>query len=159
MPKTPSVTNKEGIENLCNLSIKLLNMKRNAATKYAHRTVLREAINKSCKQYKGNNNRLNVKYRSLDAQKVIDNNLNDKLISEHIIPISIMLNKIYDEKINDLNKLLKLCKDFSVMCLITETEDATLHKLKLTKLMPNDWDGKDKFARYKKAKIKYRKYS
>ena len=148
--------NKQGIINLCKVAEKLLSeMEINAATKFAVRTVLREAVNKSCPSYKGNNNKLNVKFISNAAQIVINEELDEKLISDHILPLSIMLSEIYQEKIKCHKSLVELCKDYSEMCLITKSEDDLLRNAKLTKAMPEKWDGKNKYARYEFVGIKF----
>jgi len=150
------VLKEVAIENLCKVAEKLLSeMEINSATKFAVRSVLREAVNKSCPNYRGNNNRLNVKYISNAAQKVIDESSNEKLISEHILPLSLMLKNIYLKNIKNHKELENLCKNYSDMCLISKKEDELLRLHKLTKTMPNDWDNKDKFARYRATGIEF----
>ena len=49
----------------------------------------------------------------------------------------------------------KILKKYWHIIRITKEEDERLNKLGLNRKMPKNWDGKDPFARYKLAKIKY----
>ncbi|MEP1151774.1 MAG: hypothetical protein ABJH08_08615 [Balneola sp.] len=145
---------------MCEVAVHIrLNLPENAATKFAIRTVLREAINKSKKNYKGNKNRKNCFYISQYAQEVLDKNEQIKLIADHAIPVSLALRGF--EKIVDLqtDSVIKLVSKYSTMALITRIEDARLRELGLVKNMPENWDGVDIFARYKVAGIKIVPYN
>lgn len=86
----------------------------------------REAVNKSCPKYRGNNNKLNVKFISDAVRTAIECGSDEKLISDHILPISIMLSEIYSKNIKYHKELADLCKKYSEMCLITKSEDILL---------------------------------
>ena len=68
---------------------------------------------------------------------------------------STKLPKIYatDNPVRDIDGLVRLVAQFSVMALITKVEDERLRATKLQSKMPLDWDGKDMFARYKAVGI------
>jgi len=152
-----NISNQEGIRNLCAIASKILKeCDVNAATKFAVRTVLREAVNKSCPRYRGNNNKLNVKYVSVKANLEIKRKSGRKLVADHVVPLSLLFQDIYDKKVMETNELIIICKDYSDMCLITKQEDINLTNLKLKQKMPVDWDKKDKLARYKAAEILFK---
>ena len=142
------VGNTTGIRNLCAVAAHLLQtMAVNAATKFAVRTVIREAINKSCPEYKGNSNRRNVRYISSNARRAIDSN-EPRLIADHALPVSLALTDIYAQNLNTVDELVALVARFSTMVLITEREDNQLREAGLVKSMPANWDGIDHLARY-----------
>ncbi len=151
MKKSTPVNNSQGIRNLCEVaSVILKSMPVNAATTFAVRTVIREAVNKSSPSYKGNNNKRNVQFVSDAARPFLTSQ--GPTVSEHIIPISVLLNsKIYAraEPTIDTEGLIQLVAQYSTMALITNEEDARLRQAKLQSSMPEDWDGVDMFARYK----------
>lgn len=147
------VDNLSGIRNLCDVAIHLIsNMPVNAATKFAVRTVLREAVNKSNHEYKGNNNRRNCRYISVSAAP-LRNDPNSELVADHAIPISLLLKEVYAQPKITLDNLIELVGKYAVMVLITDTEDDALASAGLVKKMPIDWDGKDLLARYKSVGI------
>ena len=95
--------------------------------------------------------------RSIRASKVKDIK---NLRYDHPIPLKIIIEKLYSlEKINEasvLKVLDKYLKDGGI--LITKEEDKILNEKGLQSSMPNDWDGIDTLARYKKAEIKLLDY-
>lgn len=155
MKKAAPVNNEQGIKNLCEVASMILKqMPVNAATTFAVRTVIREAANKSNTNYKGNNNKRNVRFVSDAASPFLTSQ--GPTISEHIIPISVLLNsRIYaaSNPITDTAALIQLVSQYSNMALITDEEDALLRQAKLQSKMPDDWDGVDIFARYKAVGI------
>lgn len=147
------VDNLTGIRNLCEVALHLLcNMPVNAATKFAVRTVLREAVNKSNPEYKGNNNRKNCRYVSVSAASLI-NDPNSDLVADHAIPISLLLKEVYEHPGLTLDNLVALVGKYAVMVLITDAEDDRLASAGLVKKMPSDWDGQELLARYRSAEI------
>ena len=147
-------SNNIGIKNLCEVAHHILKkMPINAATKFAVRTIIREAVNKSNPGYKGNNNRKNCRYISSGAKSLTSNKKED-LVADHAVPISLLLEEIYKEKDSiTLDQLVKLLEKYSAMTLITRNEDNLLIEKGLAKKMPIGWDGEDIFARYKEAGI------
>lgn len=147
------VDNKTGIENLCEVARHILNtMPVNAATKFAVRTVLREAVNKSNPEYRGNNNRKNCRHASASAVALLGD-AGAALVSDHAIPVSLLLQEVHGRPGITLEELVGLVAKYSVMALITRAEDDRLAQAGLKKKMPGDWDGQDALARYKHAGI------
>lgn len=148
------VDNKTGIKNLCEVAIHVRkNLPVNAATKFVIRTALREAINKSKKNYQGNINKKNCTYISENAKQNLIENPQADLIADHMIPVSLALREF--ESLNNLNidAVVNLVSKYSNLALITRKEDTKLRELGLVKKMPQDWDGEDIYARYRAAKI------
>lgn len=143
------VDNATGIRNLCEVAQHLLrNMPVNAATKFAVRTVLREAVNKSNPEYKGNSNRKNCRHVSAAAEPLV-NNTDADLVADHAVPISLLLKEVYAQESLTLDALVNLVGKYSIMVLITDAEDDRLAARGLVNKMPGDWDGQDILARYK----------
>ncbi len=150
------VDNKTGIRNLCEVAQHLLStMPINAATKFAVRTVLREAVNKSNPRYRGNNNKKNCLHVSATAEPLVADK-NADLVADHAIPISLLLQEVYDHPGITLDQLVRLVGKYSVMVLITDAEHDHLAAADLAKKMPIDWDGQDVLARYKHVGIELR---
>ena len=147
------VDNNTGIRNLCEVALHLLhNMPVNASTKFAVRTVLREAVNKSNPEYEGDNNRKNCHFISVSAAQLI-NDPNADLVADHAIPISLLLKEVYEHPGLTLDCLVTLVGKYAVMVLITDAEDDQLAAAGLVKKMPSDWDGQELLARYRSAGI------
>lgn len=131
----------------------------NAATKFAIRAVLREAINKSNEGYRGNVNRRNCRHASQAAAERLDREGNPSLVAEHAIPVSIALREF--ESLHDPSpeQVADLLASFATMVLVTPEEDARLRAAGLVKSMPPEWDRNDIFARYAAAGILVKPYA
>jgi len=73
---------------------------------------------------------------------------------DHAVPLKYLVQKIINEK--ELNKktLLTLIDKYLISVEITQEEHReTLKDMGLSSKMPDDWDGVDPFARYKKSNI------
>lgn len=125
-----------------------------AATKFAIRTVLREAINKSNLEYKGNNNRKNCLHISLAAEQQLAIDPNARLVADHAMPISLALREFENLPQLSVENAIILVAKYAVMVLITREEDARLNNAGLTKCMPRDWDGQELLARYRQTGIR-----
>ena len=78
-----------------------------------------------------------------------------KLIVEHVVPMSVIVDMLLKvEPLTEAN-VKKILKKYWHIIRITKEEDERLNKLGLNRKMPKNWDGKDPFARYKLAEIKY----
>jgi hypothetical protein len=75
-----------------------------------------------------------------------------QIITEHPVPMKVIIQKILDEatSVNDCREILKY---WSRITLVTREEDALLNSKYQTK-MPEDWNGRDVWARYRKMNIK-----
>jgi len=122
----------------------------NPATKFAIRCALREAVNKSTPEYKGNNNRKNCRYVS-SAALALMNDAGADLVADHAIPISLLQDRI--NKTTTREELVALVQEYCVMALITKAEDALLRAAGLVKKMPPGCDTKDPTARYRHVGI------
>jgi hypothetical protein len=145
--------NPTGIRNLCAVAVQLRQtMPVNAATKFAIRTVLREAINKSNSKYKGNVNRKNCRYLSVAAEQRQIYDSKAILIADHAVPVSVSLRAFDDLQDLALDGVVLLVAKYTVMVLITPEEDERLRAAGLVKCMPLDWE-QDILARYKHVGI------
>ena len=146
--------NPTGIRNLCAVAMHLRQtMPANAATNYAVRTVLREAINKSNPQYQGNVNRKNCRHLSVAAERRLAEDPKAPLVADHAVPVSITLKAFAGASDPTLDSVVNLVAKYAVMVLVTPREDACLRAAGLVKSMPANWDEKDPFARYKHVGI------
>lgn len=144
------VDNTTGIRNLCDVAVQLRQtMPINAATKFAIRTVLREAINKSNAEYKGNVNRRNCRYISLAAEQKLALEPNAPMVADHAIPVSVSLREFDGLERLCTDTVVSLVAKYAVMVLITREEDGCLRRAGLVKSMPPDWDGDELLARYR----------
>ena len=91
--------------------------------------------------------------KSKEAQKQFDETGKlEGCIAEHSIPKNIIVRKLL-EKENTKANAKNILEKYLHLLVITKEEDDKLRKAKLFKNMPDDWDGKDPYARYKKVGI------
>jgi hypothetical protein len=121
----------------------------NAATKFAIRTVLREAINKSNKEYKGNVNRKNCRYISTVAERLLSTAPAAPLVADHAVPVSVSLRAFEDLETLSIDSVVALMAKYTTMVLITPDEDNRLTQNGLVKSMPAGWNGEELLARYR----------
>jgi len=81
-----------------------------------------------------------------------------KFKREHVVPVKVVMNKLLhwpDTTISaaNVNKLEQFLLDQLLVVHITPEEDACLNRAGFQQKMPSDWDGVDRFARYKAAGI------
>lgn len=131
----------------------------NAATKFAIRAVLREAINKSSEGYRGNVNRSNCRHASHAVAERLDSEDNPLLVADHAIPVSIALREFESLRDPSPEQVADLLAKFATMVLVTPEEDASLRAVGLVKSMPPEWDRNDVFARYAAAGIVVEPYA
>lgn len=85
--KSQRVPSSLGVVNFCEVASHLLKtMPVNAATKHAVRVVLRSAVNKSCPDYKGNDNKKNVRFASTAALAAREQG--QPVVADHSVPLS-----------------------------------------------------------------------
>lgn len=77
------------------------------------------------------------------------------LKNEHTYPVKVFLKDLvqFDFEKSSYEDFVKFFNSKVIHSIVTEEEDNRLTSLKLKDCMPSDWDGKDSFARYKKAGI------
>ena len=81
------------------------------------------------------------------------------VIHEHVIPHSIVMNKLLTLDPLTTENIGTVIQKYYVICAITKEEDRLLTARKLRSEMPQNWDGeKDSvFARYEEVGIKFNK--
>ena len=147
---------KESVRNFCAVASRLLlTMPINAASKHVVRTALRSAVNKSCPNYRGNDNKKNVQYVSAKAARLLKSGVGG-LVADHAMPLSLLWKSIYSEKIFEVDKLVEIVGQYSVMVLLTKDEDDLLRKAGLAKKMPEGWSRGKLLARYEMVGIRLR---
>lgn len=79
------------------------------------------------------------------------------VVKEHVIPLNVITDKLKtlarDNKTSKFD-IKNVLDKYIIFATITKEEDALLREAKLTSTMPDDWNGKDLWARYKKVGIK-----
>ena len=118
-----------------------------------HYKLIREAsnaFNAYLERYKGYHYGISKGFERLQKDSNGDVKRKDYIV-EHAIPVSTLIKQLKEKFKNPCNDQIKdyLTKQYHIYCL-TKGEDNRLNK-ELKDKMPDDWDGKDPLARYKKA--------
>lgn len=101
---------------------------------------------------------LQMHFVSKEAMQIINGKISGRLIKDHAVPIytlrKLMRNKLRDNA--DSHEIRQFLDKFYTLGVISKGEDDVLNstQYKLKSNMPDDWDEKNMFARYEKAKIK-----
>lgn len=90
-------------------------------------------------------------YWSKNAKRAKDG---EPLIHEHVVPRKIIRDKLFSIKNPTKIKVRNILKTYCIGVVVTKTEDKKLTTEGLKSKMPEDWEGKDIWARYSKSKIK-----
>ncbi|GIU15226.1 MULTISPECIES: hypothetical protein [unclassified Shewanella] len=102
------------------------------------------------KKYLGHPGWSNEALAILDAHDGAITRCTSKLRHEHIVPISVVVEKLLSyPKNTPLETFKKIILKYAAVVIISSDEDALFREYKLQKTMPANWDGKDVFARYK----------
>ena len=97
---------------------------------------------------------LSMHFISQSALKVINNNLNVRLIKEHALPISVIYELLFEEKFKNEKNIEKFLINYYKLGVLTKDEDDLLSKEKLKYKMPEDWNKQmNVFYRYKVVNI------
>ena len=75
------------------------------------------------------------------------------LVHEHVVPRSIIRKELFALRNPSITTLKRLLDRLCIGVVVTKEEDDHLRSLKLHASMPDDWDGQDVWARYRKANI------
>lgn len=97
---------------------------------------------------------LKMHFISKDAKDAILNKTKTQLIKDHSVPVKIIHKQMLKKGNCSEIQIEELLTNYYSLGVLTAQEDLKLNALKLKSDMPADWDGKDLFARYKKANIK-----
>lgn len=68
---------------------------------------------------------------------------------EHVVPLKVIVETLRDIKRPNKRNVHKKLRDLYRVCIVTIAEHQCLSDAGLRSRMPDDWDGKDPFARYK----------
>lgn len=77
----------------------------------------------------------------------------EKIIYDHAIPFIYLQSILLDFNSPSLQTIKGILLDYSVITLITKSEDNKLNRVGLRSKMPQDWDGKNPLARYASVEI------
>lgn len=70
------------------------------------------------------------------------------LIHEHVVPRKMVRAKLYAIRIPTAGAVRRVLQYWCIGAVILKAEDASLNKAGLNSKMPDDWDGRDRLARY-----------
>jgi hypothetical protein len=76
------------------------------------------------------------------------------LIHEHVVPRKIIREKLFALRKPSVTSVKRVLEKYCIGVVVTKEEDDRLRDLRLHASMPEDWDKKDVWARYKKADIR-----
>ncbi|MWJ26727.1 hypothetical protein GPM19_00645 [Halomonas sp. ZH2S] len=80
-----------------------------------------------------------------------------ELVHEHIVPKKILINSIINDIENSPQKIYGFLQRFCVGVVVTRDEDFLLNAAGLRSKMPENWDGRDPWARYSEVEIRVEK--
>lgn len=150
------IQDEEGVKGHCEVIFTLISqLGINPHTKHHIRAAVREASNKITPR-KGQSLKERAHYMSTEAYEKMKNRLFSNLIADHMVPISVVNEKILKLDSYSIESIKEIIQRYAGICVITKEENKTLgDKYKLNQRMPKDWDGINISARYKIAGIKY----
>jgi hypothetical protein len=96
---------------------------------------------------------LNMHFISKNALNAINSKSDTRLVKDHAVPVKIISEMLKQVNCPSEASVEKLLLSFYRLGVLTHEEDKTLNQFNLKSAMPNDWDGKNVFARYEKAGI------
>ena len=80
---------------------------------------------------------------------------NSRLVYDHAVPLKLWIGKILNDEKLSLVSFRRVMANWFHVRIITREENQLLNALKLGSSMPDDWDGHDVEARYRKAGIEF----
>lgn len=78
---------------------------------------------------------------------------NREIVYDHAVPFKYLQEELLEVDFPDPLKVKKILSRHCTIAIITKEEDSLLNKNGLGNRMPQDWDGRDPLARYKKVGI------
>ena len=152
--KLEEVIDPTGLREHCKVAALILEkMDLNPHTKHHIRSAIREASLKITTNKGSSKDKATM--MSTSALEQMTSGDKSNLILEHVVPVSEINKRVLSLESPNTDKIQEIVVEWSILCVITEAEDRLLKDKKITKSMPNDWDGIDKYARYKKAGIDF----
>jgi hypothetical protein len=76
-------------------------------------------------------------------------------VYEHAVPLTVLMYELLKPRYDTARKVANHLRRLYRVCLVTHEENQRLRSLGLNSLMPEDWDGKDPWARYRAARIRF----
>lgn len=76
------------------------------------------------------------------------------LVHEHVVPRKVIREKLFTLSKPSISSVKRILEKYCIGVVVTKEEDVHLRNLQLHSSMPEDWDRKDVWARYKKANIR-----
>ena len=150
--KINEFTNEDGFWKHCEVAALIINeLGINPHTKHHIRGAVREASKKVTNQ-KGSGKNI-APFISKAVNSYISKNQNPGFILEHSVPVSYLNQLVLELPVVTKETIGEIIHKWTALSVITEEEHEKLGSLKLSKSMPSDWDGFNKFARYEKAGI------
>lgn len=143
-----SVNNKEDF--LCELSVWAIKQKKNTGDNFPEQLIKDYVLWKWSTRH-GKYEK--CRYWSEDALESKNRGEEIELRHEHIIPrkvVANMLMKAFTKKVVTKRKIKQFLSTFCIGCVLTEKEDAAIPN-SLVSQMPDDWDEKDIWCRYREA--------
>jgi hypothetical protein len=147
------IVDEFGLEQHCKVAALILkDMEINPHTKHHIRSALREASLKVTPNKGTNKDKATLmSEKSLKQMKTGDKK---ELYLEHIVPVSVINECVLKLNNPTWKQISEIIIEWTILAIITKDENKVLRDQKLSKTMPHTWDGVDKLARYKCAKIK-----
>lgn len=96
---------------------------------------------------------LSMHFVSADAKKVLNGELEDRLVKDHAIPIRVLRELIHEMPDQSISSIKTFLMENYRLGVVTKSEDKRLNKNGLRSVMPKDWDKLNWKARYDTAEI------
>ncbi|MCJ8296367.1 MAG: hypothetical protein MJK15_18370 [Colwellia sp.] len=136
---------------------------RNSNAVFLDETLVRQMINLGIRKihdvaisHRGNGKYKGHRAWSKSALSLLETNngsvigITKYLSHEHVVPLKIVVDKIFImPKDTSIQEYVDIINEWGVVAIITREEDLLFRVFKLSKCMPESWDGNDYFARYR----------
>ncbi len=141
-----------GLDEHCMVAALIISeMGLNPHTKHHIRSAVREATLKVTPKKGSSKDKATLMSESALKQMLEGNK--DKLVLEHVVPVSFINKLVLAEGMPAWQRIREIIIEWTLLSVITKNEEQMLKTLKLNQSMPSEWDGVDKYARYKVAGI------
>jgi hypothetical protein len=149
------IHNQSYFEKHCEIVALLANRadKEHPAVKHHIRSAVREASNHV--SYSPGSGKKSAEYMSETAHELMKNGDFLKLIHEHVVPVSVLCEKVMTLPNIGTESVAELIAKYTVRAVITKEDDDKLKQCGLNKGMPNNSIDGDVFSRYTTAKIAF----
>jgi len=150
--------NEEALLGHCEVAALLIKLGCNPHTKHHIRNAVREATYAVARAHgiSGNDKKKKAKYMSLEAEKCMKNGNFHDLVVDHVVPVSVINQKVLDEKKPCTMKIRQIVEEWTLLAIITKPEHDRLREKGLYHKMPEGHD-EEKMARYDYVGIEVKK--